>query len=173
MSVAPARPIRIGGRVRAAWKAQSRQERLVYQLLLPVFGTLVVATTVPFILAVYQALTNSSGAFVGLTAQCGSTVAPDGITVTVNEKPKGKSGVVHEDGSYHFFFKKSEPGRPSPEKPHIHVGPPYNDGAAKFWLRPTIQPAKKGPYTPNELVKIRRIIKRNLDKLIREWNNAC
>jgi multiple sugar transport system permease protein len=53
-------------RLRKEWARRSRQERLVYQLLLPVFGTLVVATTVPFILAVYQALTNSSGAFVGL-----------------------------------------------------------------------------------------------------------
>jgi ABC-type sugar transport system permease subunit len=53
-------------RLRNEWARRSRQERLVYRLLLPVFGTLLVVTTVPFILAVYQALTNSSGAFVGL-----------------------------------------------------------------------------------------------------------
>jgi multiple sugar transport system permease protein len=54
-------------RLRNEWAKRSRQEQLVYRLLLPVFGTLVIATTVPFLLAVYQALTKSSGAFVGLT----------------------------------------------------------------------------------------------------------
>jgi multiple sugar transport system permease protein len=53
-------------RLRKEWARRSRQEQLVYRLLLPVFGTLLVATTVPFFLAVYQALTDSSGAFVGL-----------------------------------------------------------------------------------------------------------
>jgi multiple sugar transport system permease protein len=66
VSVAPARPIIIGGRVRAAWKAQSRQERLVYQLLLPVFGTVFVVATLPFVLAVIQAVTSESRGFVGL-----------------------------------------------------------------------------------------------------------
>jgi multiple sugar transport system permease protein len=54
-------------RFRSEWARRSRQEQLVYRLLLPVFGTLLVATTVPFLLAVYQALTSSSGEFVGLT----------------------------------------------------------------------------------------------------------
>jgi multiple sugar transport system permease protein len=54
-------------RFRSEWAKRSRQEQLVYRLLLPVFGTLLVATTVPFLLAVYQALTSSSGEFVGLT----------------------------------------------------------------------------------------------------------
>jgi multiple sugar transport system permease protein len=53
-------------RLRNGWAKRSRQERLVYQLLLPVFGTLVVVTTVPFLLAVYEALTSASGAFAGL-----------------------------------------------------------------------------------------------------------
>jgi len=66
VSVAPARPIRIGGRVRAAWKAQSRQERLVYQLLLPVFGTVFALATIPFVLAVIRAVTSDSRGFVGL-----------------------------------------------------------------------------------------------------------
>ncbi len=66
MSIAPARPIRIGGRIRTAWKAQSRQERLVYQLLLPVFGTVFVLATIPFVLAIIRAVTSDSRGFVGL-----------------------------------------------------------------------------------------------------------
>ena len=66
MSIAPAQPIRIGGRIRTAWKARSRQERLVYQLLLPVFGTVFVLATIPFILAVIQAVTSDSRGFIGL-----------------------------------------------------------------------------------------------------------
>lgn len=65
MSAAPARTFAIGTRVRTAWIARSRQERLVYQLLLPVFGTVVFAATVPFLLAVVQALTSDAGTFVG------------------------------------------------------------------------------------------------------------
>jgi multiple sugar transport system permease protein len=66
VSIAPAQPIGIGGRIRTAWKARSRQERLVYQLLLPVFGTVVVLATIPFVLAVIQAVTSDSRGFVGL-----------------------------------------------------------------------------------------------------------
>src|SRR5882672_4195466 len=66
MSVAPARPIEIGARIRTAWIARSRQERLVYKLLLPVFGTVFVLATIPFILAVVQAVTSDSGGFIGL-----------------------------------------------------------------------------------------------------------
>jgi multiple sugar transport system permease protein len=66
VSIAPAQPIRIGGRIRTAWKARSRQERLVYQLLLPVFGTVFVLATIPFILAVIQAVTSDSRGFIGL-----------------------------------------------------------------------------------------------------------
>jgi multiple sugar transport system permease protein len=66
VNAASARPIAIGTRIRSAWIARSRQERLVYQLLLPVFGTVVVLATIPFVLAVVQALTSSRGEFIGL-----------------------------------------------------------------------------------------------------------
>ena len=66
VSVSPAQPIAIGARVRTAWTTRSRQERLVYQLLLPVFGTIFVLTLIPFILAVIQAVTSDSRGFVGL-----------------------------------------------------------------------------------------------------------
>ena len=66
MNAAPARPLAIGARIRTAWIARSRQERLVYQLLLPVFGTVFVLATIPFVLAVIRALTSEKGAFIGL-----------------------------------------------------------------------------------------------------------
>jgi multiple sugar transport system permease protein len=66
VSTAPAHPFAIGARIRTAWMVRSRQERLVYQLLLPVFGTVFVLATIPFILAVIQAVTSDSGGFIGL-----------------------------------------------------------------------------------------------------------
>lgn len=53
-------------RLRDGWSKRSRQERLVYQLLLPVFGTVFVLATIPFLLAGVEALTSADGRFVGL-----------------------------------------------------------------------------------------------------------
>ena len=53
-------------RKRSNWSARSRQERLGLRLLLPVFGTVVVIATIPFILAVIRALTADDGHFIGL-----------------------------------------------------------------------------------------------------------
>ncbi len=66
--ILPAKPGRLDvtARVRTNWSARSRQERLGLRLLLPVFGTVVVAATLPFLLAIQRALTNDAGAFVGL-----------------------------------------------------------------------------------------------------------
>jgi len=66
VNAAPARPFSYSTRIRTAWSARSRQERLVYRLLLPVFGTVFALATIPFVLAVVQALTSDSGEFVGL-----------------------------------------------------------------------------------------------------------
>jgi multiple sugar transport system permease protein len=66
VNAAPARPLAVAARIRTAWTEQSRQERLVYKLLLPVFGTVFVLATIPFILAVIQAVTSGSGEFIGL-----------------------------------------------------------------------------------------------------------
>ena len=52
-------------RTRSNWAARSRQERLALRLLLPVFGTVVVIATVPFLLALVDATTNDAGNFVG------------------------------------------------------------------------------------------------------------
>ncbi len=43
----------------------TRHERLAYRLLLPVFGTVVVVATIPFVLAVIESVTRG-GEFVGL-----------------------------------------------------------------------------------------------------------
>jgi multiple sugar transport system permease protein len=45
---------------------RSRQERLAYRILLPVFGTVVVVATIPFILAVIESLSREGQGFVGL-----------------------------------------------------------------------------------------------------------
>lgn len=66
MSAAPAEAIAAGGRMRTAWRPRSQQERLAYKLLLPVFGTVVVVATIPFVLAVAQSLTAEGRGFVGL-----------------------------------------------------------------------------------------------------------
>ncbi len=66
MSAASAQSVAIGARIRTSWTARSRQERLVYQLLLPVFGTLFVLTLIPFIQAIIRALTSNAGEFIGI-----------------------------------------------------------------------------------------------------------
>ena len=66
MTAAPAKTLAAGGRIRTAWIARSRQERLAYKLLLPVLGTVVVLATIPFVLAVIQSLTSDTRGFVGL-----------------------------------------------------------------------------------------------------------
>ena len=66
MTAAPVQPFAIAARIRTAWIARSRQEQLVYKLLLPVFGSVFVIATIPFILAVIRALTADDGHFIGL-----------------------------------------------------------------------------------------------------------
>ena len=58
----------LGGRVgmRTGWSRRTRQEQLVYKLLLPVFGTVFVLATIPFVMAVIEALTAGPRGFVGL-----------------------------------------------------------------------------------------------------------
>jgi multiple sugar transport system permease protein len=65
-AVADGRRQALPARIRTNWGARSRQERLGLRLLLPVFGTVVVVATVPFILALLRSLTANDGRFVGL-----------------------------------------------------------------------------------------------------------
>jgi multiple sugar transport system permease protein len=58
--------VRARSRARTAWSARSRQERLGLRLLLPVLGTVVVIAFIPFLLAVWRALTSNTGEFIGL-----------------------------------------------------------------------------------------------------------
>ncbi|MFV2064125.1 MAG: carbohydrate ABC transporter permease [Chloroflexota bacterium] len=53
-------------RPRTGWSARSRQERLGLKLLLPVLGTVVLIAFIPFLLAIFRALTSNSGEFIGL-----------------------------------------------------------------------------------------------------------
>lgn len=66
MSATPAGPFAIGARIRFSWKSRSRQERLVFKLLLPVFGTVFTLATLPFVLAIIQAVTADDRGFIGL-----------------------------------------------------------------------------------------------------------
>lgn len=72
-------------RARTNWSARSRQERLGLRLLLPVFGTVVVIATIPFILAVIRAMTSDEGQFIGLdnfTKALGNTQLYESIKQT-------------------------------------------------------------------------------------------
>ena len=65
-AVPPSRgPFAVPARIRSGWYQRSRQERLALRLLLPVFGLVFVAATIPFVLAVVQALTSDDGRFIG------------------------------------------------------------------------------------------------------------
>src|SRR5688500_449373 len=48
------------------WSARSPEERLGLRLLLPVFGTVVVIATIPFVMALVQATLSPRGEFIGL-----------------------------------------------------------------------------------------------------------
>lgn len=53
-------------RRRTGWSARGRQERLALKLLLPILGTIVVFTFIPFLLAAWRAVTSNTGEFIGL-----------------------------------------------------------------------------------------------------------
>jgi multiple sugar transport system permease protein len=64
-SVPPSGTFNFVARIRRNWSERSGQERLGLRLLLPVFGLVFIAATIPFILAVIRALTSDTGAFIG------------------------------------------------------------------------------------------------------------
>jgi len=51
--------------VRAGRRGRNRQERLAYRILLPALGTVFVIVTIPFVLAIWQSITNDAGTLVG------------------------------------------------------------------------------------------------------------
>jgi multiple sugar transport system permease protein len=53
-------------RGRGRWRPSTRDERLAYRLLFPVLGVVVAVVTLPFLIAVSEALVGRTGEFVGL-----------------------------------------------------------------------------------------------------------
>ena len=72
-------PVRVGRHPR------SRQERLAYRILLPALGSVFVIVTIPFVLAVWQSITNDEGTLVGLhnyTKALGNPLFYDALRAT-------------------------------------------------------------------------------------------
>ena len=72
-------PVRVGRHPR------SRQERLAYRILLPALGSVFVIVTIPFVLAVWQSITNDEGSLVGLhnyTKALGNPLFYDALRAT-------------------------------------------------------------------------------------------
>ena len=70
---------------RAGRRASSRQERLAYRILLPALGTVFIIVTIPFVLAVWQSITNDEGTLVGLrnyTKALGNPLFYDALRAT-------------------------------------------------------------------------------------------
>jgi multiple sugar transport system permease protein len=53
--------------VRTGRRRRSRDERLAFAILLPALGTIFVIVTIPFLIAVWQSITNDDGRLIGLT----------------------------------------------------------------------------------------------------------
>ena len=73
------KPVRVGRHRR------SRQERLAYTMLLPALGTVFVIVTIPFVLAVWQSITNDDGKLVGFhnyTKALGNPLFYDALRAT-------------------------------------------------------------------------------------------
>lgn len=62
----PRGPAALATRLGSNWYGRSPEERLGLKLLLPVFGTVVVIATIPFVMAIVQAMLSPRGEFVGL-----------------------------------------------------------------------------------------------------------
>jgi multiple sugar transport system permease protein len=71
--------------VRAGRRGRSRQERLAYKILIPALGTVFVIVTIPFVLAVWQSITDDQGTLVGLrnyTKALGNPLFYDALRAT-------------------------------------------------------------------------------------------
>ena len=72
-------PVRVGRHRR------SRQERLAYKILLPAVGIVFIITVIPFVVAVWQSITNDNGTLVGLhnyTKALGNPLFYDALRAT-------------------------------------------------------------------------------------------
>ena len=69
-------------------------------------------------------------------------------------------------GPYRLFMFMSDCAEPR----HVHVE--GNDGLAKFWLGPVSLADSLG-YPPREIHRIRRIVARERDALVRGFDETC
>ncbi len=70
---------------------------------------------------------------------------------------------VLQIGPYRFFFYAGDRAEP----PHIHVERDRSN--AKFWLAP-VRLQKSGGFGSVELNRIQRLVEKNREKLLQEWN---
>ena len=70
---------------------------------------------------------------------------------------------VHREAGYVFYFYAEEGNEP----PHVHVD--KGDGTAKLWLRP-VRLARTEGLKVSELRQIIRIVERQQEMLLSEWN---
>jgi hypothetical protein len=66
-------------------------------------------------------------------------------------------------GPYRFFFFAGDREEPL----HIHVE--RDDNIAKFWLDP-VRLQRSGGFRRVEIERIRRLVERNRERLVRSWN---
>jgi len=70
---------------------------------------------------------------------------------------------IHRERGYRFYFF-------SREEPRVHVPVICDDGEAKFWLEPEIEPAKSYRLTRAKLRDAEEIIEEHRDELRAAWH---
>ena len=73
-------------------------------------------------------------------------------------------GTVLRVGPYRFFFY----GADGKEPRHVHVERDQHE--AKFWLGPPVHLSYNQGFGPGEIRDIQRLIRLNLDRLRRSWD---
>lgn len=71
---------------------------------------------------------------------------------------------LHRERGYVFRFRAVDRGEP----PHVHVR--GNGGAAKIWLRPTIEIAMTKRYNRRQMTEIMEITERKRDEFLEAWH---
>jgi hypothetical protein len=71
---------------------------------------------------------------------------------------------ILREGPYRFFFYSGDRNEP----PHVHVE--REEKAAKFWLSPVRLQVTRG-FGRGEILQIQRMIEKNQELLLRDWND--
>jgi len=74
------------------------------------------------------------------------------------------SPTVFREGSFRFFFFSREETR-------IHIHVQSSDGEAKFWLEPTIEPARNYGLGATDLRRLEQSVKEHEQEIRDAWNN--